>query len=106
MKSPKPQKPHAIVVQTICSLCGLDWVDHGEDPTAEDCIRLLKAEVARKSAFPVYWYPPYQVPWVSPWWYSTSVGTTTLNGYVNTSNAYTAHYGVQGAIDTGSTSVA
>jgi hypothetical protein len=108
MKSQKPQKPHAVVVKTICSMCGLDWNDHGEDAAAEDCIRLLKAEVARKSASPVYWYFPYQGTWPTPWWYSTTVGTTTLNGYVTTAgNSYTAyHQGGQAAIDVHSTNAA
>lgn len=29
-------------------MCGLDWRQHGESPTTEDCVRLLRAELARR----------------------------------------------------------
>jgi hypothetical protein len=40
-------KPYPVVVTTICSLCGLPWDDHGDKPTAEDCVRLLLVELAK-----------------------------------------------------------
>lgn len=50
-------KPAPVVVQTQCSICGLDWNRHlsrGEDPTLETCVKLLKAEVETLRQRPVY----------------------------------------------------
>jgi hypothetical protein len=67
-------KPEAVPVNTICSVCGLPWHDHGEDPTTDDCIRLLKAELARRPLtvpvphpYPVPVYP--KRPWYWEEWY-------------------------------------
>lgn|ERR1019366_1365045 len=63
-----PQKPEPVAVTTICSVCGLPWHDHGKDPTTEDCIRLLKAELASKS---IPGYQPYPIrPWYWEEWYN------------------------------------
>lgn len=41
-------KPQPVVVKILCSLCDLDWPAHGDKPTTEDCIRLLKQELSRR----------------------------------------------------------
>jgi hypothetical protein len=77
MATRKRNKPEPVAVETICSVCGLDWDAHGADPTTDDCIRLLKeelaAEIARKPIavpiqvpVPVY---PKRVPWYWGEWY-------------------------------------
>ena len=38
--------PEPVVTATVCSLCGLAWEKHGDKPTKDDCIRLLKAGLA------------------------------------------------------------
>lgn len=62
MKTPTPKH-----VETICSVCGLDWKRHGKAPTLETCVELLKKELAAKPA-PVQPIPmPYPVPYpISP----------------------------------------
>jgi hypothetical protein len=55
-------KPNPVVITTICSDCGLDWDDHGENPTSAVCIRLLKEALARKPTTVTTIYP-----WVQPW---------------------------------------
>ena len=69
-----PAKPEAVPVNTICSVCGLPWTDHGNDPTTDDCIRLLKAELAKRVQVIPQPYPvPYPVPrrpWYWEEWYS------------------------------------
>ena len=62
-----PAKPEPVAVTTICSVCGLPWLNHGKDPTTEDCIRLLKDELASR---PITVPQPYPVP-VRPYlpWY-------------------------------------
>lgn len=42
-----PAKPTAIPSAHKCSLCDLDWKRHGEKPTVEKCVELLKAECSR-----------------------------------------------------------
>jgi hypothetical protein len=32
----------------VCSACGLDWEKHGKKPTPADCIKLFKAELAKR----------------------------------------------------------
>jgi hypothetical protein len=81
MKTPNPQP---VVVSTICSMCGLDWQLHGEKPTTEDCIRLLKAELANRPptviTIPtVYPYPVYPNP--TPYWYTTYNDNTLNDGH-------------------------
>lgn len=58
----KPTKPEPVVIQTICSMCQLDWAAHGEDPTTEDCIRLLKVELAMAKRRVVINQPPVVYP--------------------------------------------
>lgn len=59
-------KPSPVVVTTICSLCDEPWEAHGDKPTAEDCVRLLKAKLAAASVRPIVIERPYPYP-VSPW---------------------------------------
>ncbi len=81
----KQVKPAPVVVSTICSMCGLAWEQHGEDPTTEDCIRLLKLELARRPAWinvqPVrpQRYQPYR-----PYWNVTSSPPVTICSTVKT----------------------
>lgn len=68
---PKQARPAPVVVTTVCSMCGLDWQRHGSDPTTEDCIRLLKMELAHRPVtitLPVPYAQPvvYPTP-VRPW---------------------------------------
>ena len=44
MKKPEPINKHI-----VCSACGLEWEKHGEKPTLEKCVELLKAELATRS---------------------------------------------------------
>jgi len=76
--------PKPVVVTTICSECGLAWDAHGEKPTTSDCIRLLKAELAKRPTVQPYVYPtypqyPYYIPNVVSYriWYS---GQTNAGG--------------------------
>lgn len=55
-------KPKPVVVTTICSECGLDWDDHGDNPTTSDCVRLLKVELERRPR-PVTYYPNWTYPY-------------------------------------------
>jgi hypothetical protein len=78
--SKKATKPEPVSVTTVCSECGLNWDLHGDDPTTDDCIRILKAELANarfKEAkvipmpYPVYpprapWAEPYRLPYRHP----------------------------------------
>lgn len=71
--------PEPVAVTTICSVCGLSWSDHGKEPTTDDCIRLLKAELAnRPLTVPVpqpYPYPvPAPRPYVRPWYWEEWYG--------------------------------
>lgn len=72
----KPAKPTPVAVTTVCSMCGLDWHAHGEDPTTEDCIRLLRAELARRPvtvSFPAPYVQRPIYPWPQPViWSSTT----------------------------------
>ena len=61
MSTKKTLKPEPVAVSTICSVCGLSWIEHGEDPTTDDCIRLLKA-AATKAVAPIPYYPAYPYP--------------------------------------------
>ena len=93
MATKRPKKPSPVPVQTVCAVCGLDWKAHGDDPTTDDCIRLLKAEVAKGPVtVPYYPYPyviretpapyiespyrPYKPPlWVKPEGITKEIGT-------------------------------
>jgi hypothetical protein len=39
----KPATPKPVVTAQVCSLCGLPWDGHGEQPTIEKCVELLRA---------------------------------------------------------------
>jgi hypothetical protein len=84
----KTKTPQPIAVTTICSVCGLGWELHGPDPTTDDCIKLLKAELARRPIvinrpYTVPVPAPYPVPYpVRPWgpvWYGTGTQVTCQN---------------------------
>lgn len=60
------KKPTPVAVTTICSVCGLDWTLHGEDATTDDCIKLLKAELAKRPAVRPYAYPMPVYPYGEP----------------------------------------
>jgi hypothetical protein len=84
--STKPT-PRSVVVE--CSVCGLDWSLHEarakkakrKEPTMEDCIALLQAELDRErikvaparplpNPYPVPYpipYAPHPYPWRRPW---------------------------------------
>jgi hypothetical protein len=59
--TPKPE-----VVQTVCSMCGLDWARHKKAATAEECIRLLKDDLAGAEIRAA------QRPWQYPWIFTTT----------------------------------
>ena len=40
--------PKPVPTRVVCSVCGLDWERHGEKPGYEICIKLLKADLAKK----------------------------------------------------------
>lgn len=48
-------KPAPVSKVVVCSVCGLPWEDHTKGrktaPTADVCIRLLKAEIAKRPRF-------------------------------------------------------
>jgi hypothetical protein len=65
MKNPKPEP---VIITIVCSLCGQPWEAHGDQdngewkkPTAEDCIRLLKAELAKRPAYTITYPYTWQV---------------------------------------------
>jgi hypothetical protein len=89
-----PRTPKPVPVSQVCSECGLDWGLHGEKPTLDDCVRLLRAELATRplwNNWPPYYVPypqPYpQVPWTVPYpiTYSptTTWGTGGIQGTTN-----------------------
>lgn len=43
-------KPKPVPTGVVCSKCGLKWDDHGENPTLETCIVLLRRELMRRPA--------------------------------------------------------
>lgn len=68
MPTPKP-----VPASTICSECGLPWQGHKDKPTLETCVRLLKAELARRpKTSTVVW--PYATPYWAP---SVTISTST-----------------------------
>ena len=69
MAAKKALKPEPVAVETVCSVCGLDWGSHGENPTAEDCIRLLKVEAERPPIIIQEERKPYREPYRErPYW--------------------------------------
>lgn len=78
---PKKQlKPEPVPVETVCSVCKLDWDRHGDNPTLEICIELLKADLAVKPpkqyVYPERWWP-YERKWQWP--------APRVNPYIGTS---------------------
>lgn len=87
-------RPTPRVVSEVCSLCGLDWKDHGKNPTAETCVKLLLDEVSSLNAriavrpiinnpypyvpvpYPVY-PRPYYPQWYTTWGGSISASSTS-----------------------------
>lgn len=81
---PRARKPTPRVVTEVCSICGLDWSLHGDEPTTETCVELLLHEVQQLNrqlaarpivqpiSYPVPvpsprpWPVPYRPTW--PWW--------------------------------------
>jgi hypothetical protein len=61
-------KPQPVPKQLVCDLCDLPWEGHGDKPTKDDCIRLLKAELRKR--------PSYTVTNLSP---SSTIAQTTGN---------------------------
>ncbi len=41
-KRQKITAPQPVIVTTNCRKCGGPWVAHGQVPTADDCIRVLR----------------------------------------------------------------
>ncbi len=41
----KPSPIPPVESERVCSVCGLLWALHSKDPSLEDCVRLLKAEL-------------------------------------------------------------
>ncbi len=78
----KPTTPKPVVVTTICSECGLAWEAHGDKPTTSDCIRLLKAELAKRPTPITITYPYVQPVYPSYPWYQY----TWTNGVQSTGN--------------------
>jgi hypothetical protein len=46
---PEP-RPEPVPQNVVCSVCGMQWHQHGDNPGLMTCIRLLKAELARRPA--------------------------------------------------------
>lgn len=62
------KKPVPVHTQTVCSVCGLDWDRHGDKPTAETCIELLKQDLAREKQRAAPIQPgPYPLPYPVPY---------------------------------------
>lgn len=97
----KSLTPQPVIVTTICSLCDEPWEAHGDAPTTQDCIRLLKAKLALPRPNVIGWptvpvYSGYRCSicggWVSPnsshmcnngWWSTYTVncsGAATVAG--------------------------
>lgn len=58
--------PEPVSTSVRCSVCGLDWASHktGSNGTValEECVRLLKQELARRPQPRLSAWPPYQNP--------------------------------------------
>lgn len=59
MKKPTPK-----TVKQVCTLCGLDWGRHGENPTTDTCVALLLEEI--KSLNAQLAHRPISYPVVQP----------------------------------------
>jgi hypothetical protein len=59
--------PKPVVAKQVCSVCGLDWERHAEKPGYEDCIKLLKADLAKRPSV-IYGHTtaaPFNINWPS-----------------------------------------
>jgi hypothetical protein len=90
---PDVSAPRPKIVKQVCSLCGLDWKDHGKAPTAETCVKLLLDEVRSLNAQIAvrprpYSQPfiPYPVPYPRPYWPQWYGNTYTVGLSGNTSS--------------------
>lgn len=64
----KTSKPQPVATVTVCSICELDWDLHGENPTTDDCIRLLKSELATVQAeLEEAQIPEFKLPAILPY---------------------------------------
>lgn len=74
-------EPQPVVVKILCSLCDLDWPSHGEKPTTEDCIRLLKQELSfRPRPYQQFHqHYPYQISYGGRVDFNRPVINTTTN---------------------------
>jgi len=76
-------KPNPVHVNVICSECGLSWDAHGPRPTLDDCVRLLRAELARRPVVVNHPLPWPVVPY-RPWWDRTSAPYFSGTRYATT----------------------
>jgi len=62
-------KPEPKTIRVECTVCGLPWDAHGADPTLEDCVRLLKAELSKRPTprLPNFGEPPFIPADPNPW---------------------------------------
>jgi hypothetical protein len=62
--SKKIPTPKPITISQECSICGLDWSLHPDNPTILDCVERLKA---RPPGSQSWWYQtyPYQVTYTT-----------------------------------------
>lgn len=63
--------PQPVPTEVKCSECGLPWDGHGDEPTLADCVRLLKAELARRPRLPPSFNVREPVALLSPTWQQT-----------------------------------
>lgn len=90
---PRSKKPSPVHTETVCSVCGLDWDRHGDEPTTDTCIELLRGDLDRERArttprapmpYPVVPYVPH--PYPQPWrqpppiWVSHQTTTNSAAG--------------------------
>lgn len=59
------RKPKPMPITIVCTLCGEPWELHPEDPTALDCIAILRAKPTTTVCTHTH-YCWHQQNW--PWW--------------------------------------
>lgn len=59
-------KPKPIPVSLVCSLCGESWDLHPDDPTALDCIAILRAKPHTTVCGHTHYWPWYQGTYTTP----------------------------------------
>lgn len=101
---PKPK-----IVSQVCSVCGLDWELHGEEPTTETCVKLLldevavanKALAASRNIYPPVIVQPYRTyypQWYTQWGGLSSGGSITYGGAINATSSTSALSNVTNSI--------